>query len=347
MPVFLIVLWTQCRPMTSYWDLEFTTKHDCVAEGPPILSQSICTAIADVFVYILPMPTLLTLKLPVLQRLVLMILFGMGAIVVFAVCMRIYWVHVVLYQTYDVTWEGYDLWIWTAVEVNLGVICGCIPSLKPLLLRWRHGAAVYGGSISDGLSPKCEDTDWHCEGEAEDEMSVLDRLHEVVASVHDLLPRPDSLALGDRPPTIQSFLFDSRITLFSPKRLLFDKELPPLPPMPIVVPTAPKVQAEPEKGETEKPQQAASDEEKAKPAPPSSSPPSPPPSGPPPPPPPRRPSPAARTAEKRKTPAWLAIQAVNPNAANRGTALRISLDEELETASVTEEKQDSSPESPK
>lgn len=38
-------------------------------------------------------------------------------------------------ETYDVTWEGFYLWIWAAVEVNLGVICGCVPALRPLFCR--------------------------------------------------------------------------------------------------------------------------------------------------------------------------------------------------------------------
>lgn len=38
-------------------------------------------------------------------------------------------------ETYDITWEGFNLWIWAAVEVNLGVICGCVPVLRPLLVK--------------------------------------------------------------------------------------------------------------------------------------------------------------------------------------------------------------------
>lgn len=38
-------------------------------------------------------------------------------------------------KTYDITWEGFNLWMWAAVEVNLGVICGCVPVLRPLLTK--------------------------------------------------------------------------------------------------------------------------------------------------------------------------------------------------------------------
>jgi hypothetical protein len=70
-------------------------------------------------------------KLPLGQRIVLVVLFSLGFVVVVAGTMRTYWVTLVVH-TYDVTWNGYYMWIWTAVEVNLGVLCGCVPTLKPL-----------------------------------------------------------------------------------------------------------------------------------------------------------------------------------------------------------------------
>ncbi|KAF3019223.1 hypothetical protein E8E14_000506 [Neopestalotiopsis sp. 37M] len=131
-PAFLLLLWLQCIPAASYWNL-FALERDCIPEAPPLMAQTIVTVITDFIVYILPMPTLWALKLPRLQRIGLMTVFGFGCVVVVAGCIRSYWIYHVEVQTYDVTWEGFYLWIWAAVEVNLGVICGCAPVLKPLL----------------------------------------------------------------------------------------------------------------------------------------------------------------------------------------------------------------------
>ena len=62
------------------------------------------------FVYVLPMMTLANLKLPLNQRIALMVVFGFGSIVVLAACMRLYYTHQTVYETYDVTWDGYNLW---------------------------------------------------------------------------------------------------------------------------------------------------------------------------------------------------------------------------------------------
>ncbi|KAF5019202.1 hypothetical protein F66182_8807 [Fusarium sp. NRRL 66182] len=128
--IFLIVLWTQCRPTSAYWSL--TGGDSCSAEGPRVLSQAIATVIADLLVCALPLPTLFHLKLPLSQRIALIVVFSLGLVVVFAASMRAYWTYYVTEVTYDVTWEGFHLWIWTAVEANLGVICGSVPALRPL-----------------------------------------------------------------------------------------------------------------------------------------------------------------------------------------------------------------------
>jgi hypothetical protein len=95
-------------------------------------------------IYALPIPTLFRLSLPMPQRIGLVSLFSIGGVIIVAGSFRAYWVHYTLFETYDATWEGFNVWVWTAVETNVGVICGCIPALKPLLFPNR--ARQQGGS---------------------------------------------------------------------------------------------------------------------------------------------------------------------------------------------------------
>ena len=136
---------SRCRPVNSYWDLK-KYPHDCINEAPSLIAHSTITAFLDLFVWALPLPTLYHTKLPLAQRFALIALFSFGLVVVFASCIRIYWVHYVLQETYDVTWHGFQLWLWTAVEVQLGLICGCVPWLKSLFTRWKTGQTVASGS---------------------------------------------------------------------------------------------------------------------------------------------------------------------------------------------------------
>ncbi|KAF3799355.1 hypothetical protein GCG54_00001397 [Colletotrichum gloeosporioides] len=147
--IFLMVLWTQCIPIWHYWDLTVMDRN-CMAEWPPLAGQTITTVITDIIVYLLPMPTLFRLRLPVLQRIVLIILFSLGTVVVVAGIMRTWWTYYVEEMTYDVTWDGFELWIWTALEANLAIICGCVPVLRRLLPSMTENAE---SSAADSTSP--------------------------------------------------------------------------------------------------------------------------------------------------------------------------------------------------
>jgi hypothetical protein len=37
---------------------------------------------------------------------------------------------------YDVTWMGYEVWIWLIVECNLAIICISVPVLRPLVRKY-------------------------------------------------------------------------------------------------------------------------------------------------------------------------------------------------------------------
>ncbi|KAL0931188.1 uncharacterized protein CTRU02_213923 [Colletotrichum truncatum] len=137
--IFLIVLWTQCSPIWHYWTL-FADWGNCIPEWPPLAGQGITNVITDIAVYLLPMPTLFKLQMPMTQRVSLVVLFGLGLVVVIAGIMRTYWVLYVEIKyvqdpSYDLMWDSYNIWIWTALEANLAIICGCAPAIRRLFTK--------------------------------------------------------------------------------------------------------------------------------------------------------------------------------------------------------------------
>ena len=111
-----------------------------------MVSHAAITAILDFFLWVLPLPTLYRTNLPLSQRIALITLFSFALVVIIAGGIRTYWTHYVVEETYDVTWYGFHLWLWTAVEVQLGLICGCVPWLKSLSTFWKTGRTVSGSS---------------------------------------------------------------------------------------------------------------------------------------------------------------------------------------------------------
>lgn len=73
------------------------------------------------------------LKMPLRQRIGVCILLSMGVIVTIAGIIRIYYTWDSLIASWDESWRAYPLWIATAVEIHLGMICACAPAWKTLL----------------------------------------------------------------------------------------------------------------------------------------------------------------------------------------------------------------------
>ncbi|GME64377.1 hypothetical protein GTA08_BOTSDO12914 [Neofusicoccum parvum] len=60
----------------------------------------------------------------------------LGFVVVVAGAIRTYYIWKGLIVSYDETWFTFPLWIAAAVEINLGVICACMPALRPFISRY-------------------------------------------------------------------------------------------------------------------------------------------------------------------------------------------------------------------
>ncbi|EEY21517.1 conserved hypothetical protein [Verticillium alfalfae VaMs.102] len=121
--IFIIVLWTQCIPVAHYWHLSPSSADSCIGEWPPLAAQAITTVVTDLIVTVLPMPTLWKLRLPVYQRIGLMVLFGFGVIVVVAGAMRTYWTIYVTVHFFDV--PGTSL----LCLCGLPLVYSCIPAV--------------------------------------------------------------------------------------------------------------------------------------------------------------------------------------------------------------------------
>ena len=114
------------------------------------MAHAVVTIMSDFLVWVLPLPALYRARLPLSQRIALIVLFSFGLVVILAACIRTYYIHIVVQESYDVTWEGFYLWMWTSVETELGIICGCVPWLKSLFKLWKSKHTSANGTGASG-----------------------------------------------------------------------------------------------------------------------------------------------------------------------------------------------------
>jgi fucose permease len=119
-----------------------------------IVTLFLCSApvniVTDLAILVLPIPVLTGMRLPQRQKTVLVFTFALGIFVTIVDVVRIYY----LQQASDLVdnqitptsttqvgsgpdfyWNTSRALMWSAVEVNVGIICACIPTLKPLIKR--------------------------------------------------------------------------------------------------------------------------------------------------------------------------------------------------------------------
>ncbi|KAK3897264.1 hypothetical protein C8A05DRAFT_39188, partial [Staphylotrichum tortipilum] len=139
----------QCSPIRSAWDIN-VSPDSCI----PLLTEFICSSpvniTTDLAILVLPIPVLTSMRLPRRQKVILVLTFALGIFVTVIDVVRIYYLQqaielaptsatsnrLALYgQSPDFAWNASLSLMWSAVEVNVGIICACVPTLKPLIIR--------------------------------------------------------------------------------------------------------------------------------------------------------------------------------------------------------------------
>lgn len=87
-----------------------------------MLSFGILTVVLDFAILLLPVPLVMSLQLSAKQRIAVCTLFGMGFVVCIAGIVQVYYVDFALKNSYDETWDGWPLWVASAVQVDVGIV---------------------------------------------------------------------------------------------------------------------------------------------------------------------------------------------------------------------------------
>ncbi|KAI9723727.1 MAG: hypothetical protein M1812_001027 [Candelaria pacifica] len=143
-----------CRPMKAFWAFyppEY--EYHCIDEGGYMMAFGIITIFLNFFTLAMSVPPIWCLELHVKQKLAALSLFSMGIVVCIAGIVQVYYVQQSLVSSYDETWTGWPLWLCSAVEVDVGILCVSLPAIRPLLAKYvpRLLESTRGGSSKNNL----------------------------------------------------------------------------------------------------------------------------------------------------------------------------------------------------
>ncbi|KAJ4407438.1 hypothetical protein N0V82_009928 [Gnomoniopsis sp. IMI 355080] len=147
----------QCRPVQAAFSLN-AGETQCI----PLLTEFICSApvniVTDLAILALPIPVMTGMRLPKRQKCILVFTFSLGVFVTIVDVVRIYYLQqaitampntatssdpaAIFGDSPDFAWNASLSLMWSAVEVNVGMICACIPTLKPLIIKILPAAII-------------------------------------------------------------------------------------------------------------------------------------------------------------------------------------------------------------
>ncbi|KAI1183032.1 hypothetical protein F5B17DRAFT_443766 [Nemania serpens] len=139
---YVFALAFQCTPPSILWEkLESEYGDHCVMVLPLYLSFAFTDLILDVIIFILPVPHLWQLVMPMRQKLGVASIFFLGSLVVaIGITRTIIYTWVVNFASTkpllwfgDLTWYSSGVLFWHLAENAVGVLCACMPSFAPLL----------------------------------------------------------------------------------------------------------------------------------------------------------------------------------------------------------------------
>ncbi|KAI1151285.1 hypothetical protein F4825DRAFT_477260 [Nemania diffusa] len=146
----------QCAPLEKAWDVTRTLPGTCIDTTAFFYFTSGFNILTDVWILLLPIPTLRSLKISQHSRYVLYGLFGIGGFATAMSCVRLYSIHIYT-RAEDPFKDGVLVNLWSMVEVNIAIVCASVPALKPLvtpkkLLDERRQRRAYSSHITEPLS---------------------------------------------------------------------------------------------------------------------------------------------------------------------------------------------------
>ncbi|KAJ5123117.1 hypothetical protein N7448_009214 [Penicillium atrosanguineum] len=124
--------YVNCVPVAKFWNHDLPGS--CLNFEAVWFFNASMNIATDVTLLALPMPLLVQLQLPRVQKIALMGVFAMGILVVITSILRLSSLQVVAQST-DTSYSNVGAAYWTAAECNVAIICACLPFLRPIISR--------------------------------------------------------------------------------------------------------------------------------------------------------------------------------------------------------------------
>ncbi|KAK7942415.1 uncharacterized protein PG986_011528 [Apiospora aurea] len=119
-----------CYPVDKFW--EPALPGSCVNQLAVWYVMAGVNIITDFAIFIIPLPVIKSLQLPTKQKMLLVVVFGLGLFTCVISCLRIRTLKMAS-LTKDPNWDNTDAALWSFIELCIGMLTSSLPTLRPLI----------------------------------------------------------------------------------------------------------------------------------------------------------------------------------------------------------------------
>ncbi|KAL0935433.1 CFEM domain-containing protein [Colletotrichum truncatum] len=133
---FIFVAVFQCSPISFYWtkwDLEHTGK--CLDINAIAWANAGISIVLDFWMLALPLSQIRGLNLHWKKKIGVAMMFFVGTFVTVVSILRLQSL-VAFAKSQNPTWDQFEVATWSTVEINTGIICACMPSIRIILVAF-------------------------------------------------------------------------------------------------------------------------------------------------------------------------------------------------------------------
>ncbi|KAM5383747.1 hypothetical protein ACJZ2D_001736 [Fusarium nematophilum] len=137
----ILTLCLSCLPLTV---IVPSMHGHCLDTMPVWFFSAAMSIITDFIIFLVPLPSVAKLNLPVKQKVALLALFCLGFFTCTISVIRIFTLKAAI-ETTDPTYDLSSAAMWSAAELSISIIIASLPTLRPLV---HHFSAVYSSTFS-------------------------------------------------------------------------------------------------------------------------------------------------------------------------------------------------------
>ncbi|KAF1993499.1 hypothetical protein P154DRAFT_450033 [Amniculicola lignicola CBS 123094] len=147
--IVIVVVPSQCIPLRKAWDFTGMVKGRCINANTFFLTTSAFHIVMDVWILALPVKLFLSIRRPFREKIALFFVFGLGIFSTIASITRFQFLRLFIVSK-DPFYDAMPINLWSMVEVNVGILCASVSTLRPLFSKAQRLRTKQALSKSDG-----------------------------------------------------------------------------------------------------------------------------------------------------------------------------------------------------